>query len=822
VAAVWYRFRAELRTRWRSVLALALLAGIAGGATLAAIAGARRTDSAFSRLLVDTNAADVLVNPDFGNDSHLDAEAVAKLPMVSQAGREQGVIVLPTPIRSVKDLDNSLGLASSGQAGYSLARLHIVDGRAPRADRAHEVVVNRRFAEKHGLSVGDRFDAVIVSGDDFNTFETSGIAIPEAIAGLNRGKYGTRVKLTVAGIGDTPEEIVVDEGFEQQLTFLSPAFLRRYPQADAGFFGVAARLRHGAADIPAFKKAVQALPHQGAIEFQTTPVTQAKVGRAARPSVGALTVFALVIALTGLLLVGQAIARQTFLESVDHPTLRALGLGRTQLVFTSMMRAAVVAFGAAALAVVIAIAASPLTPIGVARSADPDLGVFFDGPVLVIGFLGVLVVVLALAALPAWWYTRAARFRSADESATRPSRVVGWLRVSGAPLVAGTGVRMALEPGRGRTAVPVRTTIVGAALAIATVVAALTFAASLDHLVSTPRLYGWAWSARVETSGNTPEDATALHTKVSDAMERSKAVKGFADSVISRVTLDGVTVTALGVAHRKGDVGPTIVSGRAPRAANEVALGAKTLDRIGVSIGDTVQARPDAGGKATPLRVVGRVVLPGLGTYPGSDKTALGEGALLTRAALRRLGPDFGPGPFLVALAPSAAKATLAAQLKPLSGDPTAITVTGLERPSDIVSYEHVRATPLMLAGVLALLAIATVTHALVTAVRRRRRDLALLKTLGFTRRQITGSVAWQATTFASLALLFGIPIGVVVGRWVWTALADNLGTVAEPIVPVLALVVAVPAVLLIANAVAFVPGRIAARLRPATVLRSE
>ena len=127
-----------------------------------------------------------------------------------------------------------------------------------------------------------------------------------------------------------------------------------------------------------------------------------------------------------------------------------------------------------------------------------------------------------------------------------------------------------------------------------------------------------------------------------------------------------------------------------------------------------------------------------------------------------------------------------------------------------------------LLAGVLALLAVATVAHALVTAVRRRRRDLALLKTLGFTRRQVSTSVAWQATTFASVALVIGVPAGVIVGRWAWTALADNLGTVAEPIVPVLAVALAIPLVLLIANTVAFVPGRIAARLRPATVLRSE
>jgi hypothetical protein len=369
--------------------------------------------------------------------------------------------------------------------------------------------------------------------------------------------------------------------------------------------------------------------------------------------------------------------------------------------------------------------------------------------------------------------------------------------------------------------VPVRTTIVGAALAIATVVAALTFASSLDHLVSTPRLYGWSWDVRVTTNGDTPAQASALHTEVGELLARSRVDAAYSDSVISRVSLDGVTVTALGVAHRRGAVGPTIVSGRAPHNDGEVALGAKTLDRIGVGVGDTVRAQPDAGGRPRMLRVVGRVVLPGLGTYPGSDKTALGEGAVLTRAALRRLGPDFGPGPFLVALAPHATRARLA-RLVAQPDDPFAVEVAGLQRPSDIVSYEHVRSTPLVLAGVLALLAVATVAHALVTAVRRRRRDLSLLKTLGFSRRQVSASVAWQATTLGAVALVIGVPLGVIIGRWSWTALANDLGTVARPVVPLLAVLGAVPAVLLLVNAVAFVPGRIAARLRPAAVLRTE
>ena len=132
------------------------------------------------------------------------------------------------------------------------------------------------------------------------------------------------------------------------------------------------------------------------------------------------------------------------------------------------------------------------------------------------------------------------------------------------------------------------------------------------------------------------------------------------------------------------------------------------------------------------------------------------------------------------------------------------------------------RTTPIVLAGLLALLALLTVAHALVTGVRRRRRDLALLKTLGFTRGQVSGAVAWQASTIGVIALVVGIPLGVVLGRWAWSALANNLGTVSEPIVPIALLLVAIPVVLVLLNAVAYLPGRVAARLRPATVLRSE
>ena len=51
--------------------------------------------------------------------------------------------------------------------------------------------------------------------------------------------------------------------------------------------------------------------------------------------------------------------------------------------------------------------------------------------------------------------------------------------------------------------------------------------------------------------------------------------------------------------------------------------------------------------------------------------------------------------------------------------------------PTDVKSYEGVKATPLYLAGILSFFGAAMIGHALVTSVRRRRRERALLKTLG-------------------------------------------------------------------------------------------
>src|SRR5205823_9953917 len=102
--------------------------------------------------------------------------------------------------------------------------------------------------------------------------------------------------------------------------------------------------------------------------------------------------------------------------------------------------------------------------------------------------------------------------------------------------------------------------------------------------------------------------------------------------------------------------------------------------------------------------------------------------------------------------------------------------VTTDQRPSDIQNYTGVRETPLILGAVLALLAVGTLAHVMLTGVHRRRRDLAVLKTLGLLRSQLLRVVTWQACALPPAGRLGGRPAGRRAGGWAWGRLEGSVG----------------------------------------------
>jgi FtsX-like permease family len=245
-------------------------------------------------------------------------------------------------------------------------------------------------------------------------------------------------------------------------------------------------------------------------------------------------------------------------------------------------------------------------------------------------------------------------------------------------------------------------------------------------------------------------------------------------------------------------------------------------------------------GPSHRMRIVGVAVLPAF-SRGSFAPTGLGTGAVLSAAVLspgvvnQSQTATLGCKPtvpcynfFLLRYKPGADLAADAATITVAlrkSGCPVGscnIAPVADQRPGDIKNYAGIRDTPLALAIVLAVLAVGTLAHVLLTGVRRRRRDLALLKTLGFTRRQVLGTVAWEASALAAVALLIGLPLGVLAGRWAWALFANAAGVSAATTVPLPTVLLAFPVTLLAANLIAAAPGWEAARLRPALVLRTE
>jgi ABC-type lipoprotein release transport system permease subunit len=121
----------------------------------------------------------------------------------------------------------------------------------------------------------------------------------------------------------------------------------------------------------------------------------------------------------------------------------------------------------------------------------------------------------------------------------------------------------------------------------------------------------------------------------------------------------------------------------------------------------------------------------------------------------------------------------------------------------------------------MAVMTVAVLAHVLVSAVTARRTDLALLRAIGFERRHVRHAVAWQAATIAVASLAIAVPIGIIAGRALWLLFVDRIGAVPEPVLPLTLLLVPV-AVLVAAQLIAAAPAWLAARPRPAAILRGE
>jgi ABC-type lipoprotein release transport system permease subunit len=784
-------FRAELRRRWRAWLALALIVGAFAGVVEVAGAGARRTDAAYPSLLAWSDVPDVLLfsfpreSATFGDFS---PRAAANL---SQA--EKSAILASYNVTSPAAVE--IIVPETNAVPTKFWHRRILSGRLPDPARPSEVNISFTLAQAAHLGTGDTLHATLVT--------SAGRTVP--------------MRFRIVGVDAAPSEFPPQTGTGTEIVWATPAFYRAHESGLDMSSGVALWLRHGAADEAAVERELSRLAGGKFVQSYPLAAQAANTQRSIHLQAVALWLVAAVLAVIGLLVVGQLLARMSFLDSVDYRTLRALGISRRALLAIGLLRAALIGAAGAVAGTLAALAASPLLPVGLARVAEPYPGVHVDGLVFGLGAVAVVLVTVAATAWPTWRAASAAPAHQVPVGTVGsrkpqwPARLTAGIRSVTAML----GIRLALQPGAGRTAVPVRSTVASAVLGVTALTGALVFSASLGHLLATPQLYGVTWDAYVSNTQGRGIDVAARSLAGRPTVTAwSAGYSGFPLSVRG-ARADGIAM----LPGHHGALLPVAVQGHLPRGPGEITVGERTLAAMHARIGQTIKVSL-GGFRPRPLRIVGTAVFPTI-----SDALGLGKGATLTVAGLHRLLPPGLPAPpldtLLVRFGPGSsgpselnAFAARAARLGPFA-------VQGPATPTDLVNFGRVQDLPLLLGIALSLLALVTVAHLLLTSVRRRRRDFAVLRSIGFTRGQVRRTISWQACTLTGVALALGIPVGIVCGRVAWRLFAGQLGI--EPIVvlPVI-LVLVVPAALVLAAAVAAVPGESAARTRPAEILRSE
>jgi hypothetical protein len=773
---------------------LGVLVGLVGGVVLAASAGTRRTASAFDRFLTTTDAAHVAVRVE--GDPGLLAK-LEQLPQVAAAAPLSYLLVRPagTDLNPATEFTALAGV--DGRLGTVVDRPWVIEGRAPDPGRIDEIAVNEAAAADLDLGVGDQLELEWLALEQLERLFTGEDFGPLA---------GPTEPLTVVAVTRAPTDLVEVDLFPSPIT-VTPAFYRAYGPRTAAYDGITAvRLHRGEADVAAFSAAVDELSGGGpSVLVVPTSETTAKVAGAMGVLAGSLALVALTCGLAGTAAVALVLGRHAAATADEQPTLAALGMTRDQRAATLVAGAVPAALAGAGTAVVLAVALSPLLPLGLARLAEPDPGLSVDAPVLGAGAVAVVVVVLGLATAIAWWAARPAslaRSATPDVVTRRRSSVSGLLARAGLPLAVAVGARRALPGGGGLNP---RAVLAGAVAGVAGLVAAATFGSSLLGLVDTPGRYGWNWDLSVPGVSSDPEQGPT------PGLATDPDVADLAAMHLSLAVVEGETTPTFGLEPLKGSMSYTILDGRGPASADEVVLGTNTLHRLERQVGDSVDALGVDG--THRLRIVGRAA------FPSSDQDSLADGAGLTATGFDRLetsSQDFTD--LVLRWAPGTDGEAAQRRLEEQVGRGTFAVVV----PAEVQNLERVAGVPPTLGAFLGLLAVLAVGHALATGSPRQRREVAVLKAVGFVRNQVWTMLGSQASTLAAVALALGIPVGVAVGRGAWALVAGRIGVVVAPVVPIAELAATVLAAVLVANLLAALPARAAVRARPAIVLRSE
>ena len=546
MAYAWYRLRSTMRSELSYFLSVILLVGAVGGLALGAIEAARSTESSFADFVASSHVPqlfvfDGVINPGIGLDSAYNPALLRTLSHLPDVERVESTVELnmgPLTARGAAVAESALSPtaeASVGGLDFTEDPVTIIDGRMVDPHKADEVVIDAASAKALGYHLGEEIPVGWVT----NAQTSSGNFNPNQPIPVHQRAM---VKLVgIAGGQATTLFQDQDNANGQSIMLFTPALTNKLLACCSNDMISALTLQGGDRHLSAVEAAVKrALPKGLPFVYQESQSIIATANATLRPETIALNVFGGITGIAALLIAGQVISRRVRLRAPDLDIARALGADPPMCLWDGLLGSLGALLLGSLLAGAVAVGLSPLGPLGPVRpflgvALRPDWTVIGIGVLTLVVVLGGVAVLASFRSLPDRARNRAGRFTS--------SRVTTAATRAGLPPSAVTGVRFALEPGVGRSAVPVRSAILGAILAVTVVVATVTFGSSLDTLVSHPALYGWNWNYDIDGGGGLGDIPGQAAAKLLDA---DPLVESWTGVYYSALTFDGVNVPVMG------------------------------------------------------------------------------------------------------------------------------------------------------------------------------------------------------------------------------------------------------------------------------------
>ncbi|MFI9648925.1 ABC transporter permease [Streptomyces sp. NPDC052040] len=328
-----------------------------------------------------------------------------------------------------------------------------------------------------------------------------------------------------------------------------------------------------------------------------------------------------------------------------------------------------------------------------------------------------------------------------------------------------------------------------------------------------------------DTVGKEPQLTQALldkATRVQGAKSAVGVVSGFTAIADKHGKLLGDGFQSQGGNYGKaGDPRYPIVNGHAPQGQNEILLDSKTAARAGYKVGDTVR-----------LSIDGPVLTPritGIFTTDDGNVAAGGSLALFDTPTAQRLFHKEGAYDEIdVQAAPGTSQTALRNALDGILPKDTASTVTGKQLADDQArqiadATSSMRTTLLVFAGIALFVGTFIIANTFTMLVAQRTKELALLRAVGASRRQVTRSVLIEAFVVGAVAAVTGLVAGIGIGAGLRALTSSLGGNVPDgPLVVSPGTVLAALAVgILITMLAAWLPGRRAAKIPPVAAMSS-